>query len=1031
MDAPTRGLKPTAKFRPSLRDEEKRMSFTLEQIIELAAELRDAGFDAGPRQLIAAEDLMLALAASGASPGDPRRWRTLLAPIFCSTPAEQERFYLLFDRWLMRQPEWAALEPVSAATTADAPRRQWLRRPAAVVFACLLVSLAAFVWWLSLKTGYRLTGQITGSADGRPVAGAQIEFLDRQVVSGADGTFALDYQTSNYHRLFRAGRQSDLRVTHAEHEPYAALLPVHQPAPQTITLSTMRSGQQPRAPIVSSTVTLPNTDPAPPSRSEERDARWFRLLLAALPLLVFFVWIGRRWLRRRAMLRRLSVVGDPQLKSVRLKGAGEWLFQGPAFRRAAQELRRHRESAITDLDVDATVHETVDRGGLFTPRYGARRSSPEYLLLIDRAGPGDEQARFAEEMSLRLEAGGVYVDRYYFQNDPLTCRRRDPLSSVLTLGELAARHPDHHLVVFGDGAAFLSPITGEPERWLESLSAWPRRALLTPELSSGYREQALAENDLRVLPATEEGLAALAARAEAAPVTNGRKPARPFPRAILERPRRWLERNEPRPEAADELIRQLREYLDDRAWLWLAACAVYPALSWEITLYFGVELQGRTDDFASRLLSLVRLPWFRHGAMPDWLRLRLIESFTPEQESAVRRVVRTMLSSLDEKGEIELEIAEPEAEPGMLEWLKTKAASWRRRENLADLINNQPDESPLRDYVFLCFLSGQRPDRADRLAVSATDLLLHALFHDGQTALGLRVVSAGVAALIIALLVFVILDFDKGPYYLAALAAATVVLWLTLRARRKRRPPALPLTTPAQPNVVDLGNGVMLETVDLPGGEFRMGGERYDWEKPPHRVRVSPFAIGKYPITQSQWKAVMGENPSSFKGDDLPVENVSWNDVNEFIKRLNQKTGLQFRLPTEAEWEYAARAGSTTEYYFGNDEKQLGDYAWFSKNSGGATHPVGQKKPNDFGLFDMHGNVWEWCSDWYSDTYYEECKRQGTVEDPPGPGTGSYRVNRGGGWSDDAVYCRSAVRNYGAPGFRSVLLGFRLVRIGR
>ncbi|MGH9847353.1 MAG: hypothetical protein ACREEM_52335, partial [Blastocatellia bacterium] len=629
------------------------MAFTLEQIIELAGELREAGFDAGARQCIAVEDLMIALAARGASPGDPREWRTLLAPIFCATPAEQEQFYLLFDRWLTRQPGWT---PDSTAIAADAPGAARLRRPAMVAVIGSIVLLAAGAWVLSRQTGQTLNGHITSAADGRPVAGARIEFLDRQSVSGPDGKFALDYQTSNFHRLFRAARQAELRVAHAEHEPHTASIPIHQPSPQTITLSRLQAPE----PLGSSTVRLPKVEPSPMPQPASRDSSRFRLLLAALPLLVWVVWLVRRWLRRRAMLRRLQVAGDPQLKSIKLKGAGDLLFEGQRFRRAAQALRRHREVVVADLDVDATVRWTLGRGGLFTPRYGARRSSPEYLLLVDRAGPGDEQARFGEEMARRLEAGGVYVDRYYFQNDPLTCRRfGDPLSAVLTLADLAARHPDHQLVVFGDGAGFVSPVTGEPERWLESLAAWSRRALLTPELSSGYREQALASSDLLILPATEEGLAALArSAAEPASQPNGRESARPFPRAILERPRRWLERHEPRPEAADELIRQLRDYLDDGGWLWLAACAVYPALSWEITLYFGVELLGRTDDFAARLLSLVRLPWFRHGAMPDWLRLRLIESFTTEQELAVRRAVEKMLSSLDDKGEIELEIAE-------------------------------------------------------------------------------------------------------------------------------------------------------------------------------------------------------------------------------------------------------------------------------------------------------------------------------------------------------------------------------------
>jgi formylglycine-generating enzyme required for sulfatase activity len=1002
------------------------MTFTLEQIIELAEELRDAGFDAGARQCVAVEDLMIALAARGASPPDPRGWRTLLAPIFCATPAEQEQFYLRFDLWLRRQPGWTPDEAgEKAAAVADAPRRRQWRRPAMVALIGLMILLAAAAWYLSRQTSYTLRGQITSAADGTPVASARIEFFDRQALSGPDGKFALDYQTSNFHRLFRAGQQADLRVAHAEHKPHTASLPIHQPSPQIITLSRLQA----QTPLGSPTITLPELTPV------QQNSSRLRLLLAALPLLVFVVWLWRRQRRRRAMLRRLQVAGDPQLKSIKLKGAGDLLFQGPSFRRAAQSLRRHREAAATELDVDATVRWTLGRGGLFTPRYGARRSSPEYLLLIDRAGPGDEQARFGEEMARRLEAGGVYVDRYYFQNDPLTCRRfGDPLSAVLTLADLAARHPDHRLVVFGDGAGFVSPVTGEPERWLESLGPWPRRALLTPELATGYREQALASSDLLVLPATEEGLAALAAADEPASQSNGRKPPRPFPRAILRRPRRWLERHEPRPEAADELIAQLRDYLDDGGWLWLAACAVYPALSWEITLYFGVELLGKTEDFAARLLSLVRLPWFRHGAMPDWLRLRLIESFTPAQELAVRRAVEKMLSSLDDKGEIELEIAEPEADdaPEMLERLKAKTASWRRRENLADLINNQSEESPLRDYVFLCFLSGQRPDRADQLAVGAPDLLRHALFNDGQPNLGLRAAAGGAIALIVALLLSPILGPEDWPYYLAALAV-TGVLLRVLWPRRKRSPvETAPQTfaTSARRGVMDLGNGVTLEMVDLPGGEFTMGGERYDREKPPHRVRVSPFAIGKYQVTQAQWRVVMGENPSRFQGDDRPVESVSWDDVNEFIKRLNQKTSLQFRLPTEAEWEYAARADSNAEYSFGDDEKQLGDYAWFSENSDSQTHPVGQKKPNRLGLFDMHGNVWEWCSDWYSDSYYAECQKQGVVVDPQGPATGSLRVDRGGGWYYHAVDCRSANRNGVAPGDRNDDLGFRLVRVG-
>ncbi|MBL8191918.1 MAG: SUMF1/EgtB/PvdO family nonheme iron enzyme [Acidobacteria bacterium] len=226
---------------------------------------------------------------------------------------------------------------------------------------------------------------------------------------------------------------------------------------------------------------------------------------------------------------------------------------------------------------------------------------------------------------------------------------------------------------------------------------------------------------------------------------------------------------------------------------------------------------------------------------------------------------------------------------------------------------------------------------------------------------------------------------------------------------------------------VNLANGVKVQMVNLPGGEFTMGGDRYDDEKPPHQVKLSPFAIGKCEVTQAQWKAVMGNNPSRFQGDNLPVELVSYEDIQSFLKKL----GNGFRLPTEAEWEYAARAGTGTKYSFGDDEKLLREYAWFGENSDGKTYPVGEKKPNRFGLYDMHGNVWEWCSDWYGSGYYDECQRQGTIADPQGPGTGSVRVIRGGSWLNDAVSCRTANRGSGVPDDRSGNLGFRLVRIGR
>ena len=220
-----------------------------------------------------------------------------------------------------------------------------------------------------------------------------------------------------------------------------------------------------------------------------------------------------------------------------------------------------------------------------------------------------------------------------------------------------------------------------------------------------------------------------------------------------------------------------------------------------------------------------------------------------------------------------------------------------------------------------------------------------------------------------------------------------------------------------------------IEMVWVSGGTFTMGAtseqgsDAYNWEKPAHSVTLSGYYIGKYEVTQAQWKAVMGNNPSSFKGDNLPVERVSWNDVQEFIRKLNQMTGKSYRLPTEAEWEYAARGGGKSRGYRYSGSDNIGSVAWHWDNSNSTTHPVGSKSPNELGIYDMSGNVYEWCQDWYSNNYYSSSSQR----NPQGPSSGSYRVYRGGGWGSFAGYCRVSGRDFNSPVSRYYNLGFRLV----
>lgn len=221
-------------------------------------------------------------------------------------------------------------------------------------------------------------------------------------------------------------------------------------------------------------------------------------------------------------------------------------------------------------------------------------------------------------------------------------------------------------------------------------------------------------------------------------------------------------------------------------------------------------------------------------------------------------------------------------------------------------------------------------------------------------------------------------------------------------------------------------NGVSFEMKKVEGGTFTMGAtseqsDPYSDEKPTHRVTLSSFLIGKYEVTQELWKAVMGNNPSYFKGDNLPVEKVSWDDCQKFISRLNSLTGKRFRLPTEAEWEYAARGGNKSRHYKYSGSDNLDAVAWYDGNSNEKTHPVGIRFSNELGLYDMSGNVWEWCQDRYGD--YSSSPQT----NPTGPSSGSCRVFRGGSWFGNAGRCRMSIRGDDYPGYRCYDLGFRLV----
>ena len=226
--------------------------------------------------------------------------------------------------------------------------------------------------------------------------------------------------------------------------------------------------------------------------------------------------------------------------------------------------------------------------------------------------------------------------------------------------------------------------------------------------------------------------------------------------------------------------------------------------------------------------------------------------------------------------------------------------------------------------------------------------------------------------------------------------------------------------------IILTANIMLFDMRNIPSGTYKMGCGSWtstcaENEKPVHTVTISSFFMSETEVTQAQWKAIMGTNPSHFKGDNFPIDNISWNDIQKFLVLLNQQTGERYRLPTEAEWEYAARSGGKNEKYAGTSSS-LGDYAWYAENNTGETHPVGQKKPNGLGLYDMSGNVWEWCSDGYDKDYFTISP----PKDPTGAMDSGFRVLRGGSWINLDYNCRSSNRRRYDPQGSFNYSGFRI-----
>lgn len=594
-----------------------------EQLMEFIDQLRrEYKYNIGVSQYIAAQELILALSAKGEQLEEPQRLKSLLGPLLCSSPAEQEDFQLRFDEWIERMG-FTVREVIHADENAEALEQElkkmrqewrWLR----------WVSLAIAVFLVIVLTNFLI-------------------------------------------------------------QEFSALTSLMQQFP------------------------TPTVDPLklfPPQILQEWRTTFLWLIL--VPPVTFLVW--RLWWRWRVglYLNRRQTRRPPEIQRVSISGLNEELFPRVLFLRIAQGLRRRIPVPSNELDIDKTVEKTVRGGVRFAPVYGYYKLLPEYLVLIDRANYSDHQARFVKEMIAQLTDNEVLIIGYYFDGDPRVCFPVTGKGSPCKLREISLKYSQHRLLIFSDAEGFFNSLTGELEAWLDLFSSWSQRAVFTPKPSEhwGYQELELSREFI-VLPATNNGLIDLIRSIEHGklPYVSSEKGRAPYPEALRVRGRRWVEQDPPEPRLVTEVLESLRNYLGEAGYYWLSACAVFPELNWNLTVYLGNALSagdGGSLLQACRLTVLARLPWFRYGYMPDWLRLWLVSELPRHQEDEVRQLLRSFL------------VAKPDEQGSVGRWQLEIARQYsnvvsRLVQPLLRLFSGEaPEDSPLRDYIFQEFMAGRK-----------------------------------------------------------------------------------------------------------------------------------------------------------------------------------------------------------------------------------------------------------------------------------------------------------------------------------
>lgn len=625
----------------------------------------------------------------------------------------------------------------------------------------------------------------------------------------------------------------------------------------------------------------------------------------------------------------------------------------------------------------------------------------------------------------QLLAQKVYVKVYYFDGDPRVCKSKDQPDVYVSLLQLANKHPNHRLLIFSDGKELMEPLSGQPFQWTRLFFFWQDRALLIPDpLFSDPGHHSLHNSHFLIVPANPDGMADLIQTLNFGTLIKPQKQSRNLPDILLSFETKWCDHHAPDSGQINLLIRSLQIHLDPPTFFWLCACAVYPRLLWPLTLYLGNKLKNENSIplfKENRLSMLSSLPWFRIGYMPDWLRSKLLDELSVMQEKQVRELLINLLLKVQKATEQDAHLSFHMYQLGMVRRLVSRL--------LKRIQSDSHPLAPIHDHIFIQFIK-------NRLSVRISKHIYHRIQKPRKKKIIqepeqiLKQLTKTIKTEAVLQMEF---QWIEGGCYMMGQTETEKEQVIEERGKDdyekyyKRELPRHEVCV----------NGFWLAKYPVTVGQFRQFIEATNYQTDAEKAGES------YTFADNEFKSVKGvnwKNPGFEQDDDHPAVCISWNDAVAMAKWLSEKNQGTIRLPTEAEWEYASRAGTTTARFWGDDPSEACQYAnvadltakekinfKYTHNCEDGyvfTSPVGTFLSNPWGLYDMLGNVWEWNADAYDEEAYEKHERNNPIMELEGA---SVRVLRGGSWFDNPANVRCATRYWSRPDVSYSFTGLRLL----